>query len=124
MITTNLADGGWQILVHAEDPLGPWSDPVRRTGVRGIDPDLAWDDDGTLLVTYAGFGSGSSPRWCGRTAGRASVSGWWPDPTGVEFAAAVPVNGKALRPVTPVTDDRGACSVVRSSRRRTARTSG
>lgn len=58
MVTTNLADGGWQVLVHAEDPLGPWSDPVRLTGVRGIDPDLAWDDDGTLLVTYAGFGAG------------------------------------------------------------------
>jgi xylan 1,4-beta-xylosidase len=58
MITTNLADGGWQTLVSTEDPLGPWSEPVRMTDVRGIDPDLAWDDDGTLLVTYAGFGAG------------------------------------------------------------------
>jgi xylan 1,4-beta-xylosidase len=58
MITTNLADGGRQVLVHAEDPLGPWSEPVRLTDVRGIDPDLAWDDDGTLLITYAGFGAG------------------------------------------------------------------
>jgi len=58
MITTNLADGGWQTLVTAEDPLGPWSEPVRMPEVRGIDPDLAWDDDGTLLVTYAGFGAG------------------------------------------------------------------
>jgi hypothetical protein len=58
MITTNLADGGWQVLVHTEDPLGPWSEPVRLPEVRGIDPDLAWDDDGTLLVTYAGFGAG------------------------------------------------------------------
>lgn len=58
MITTNLADGGWQTLVTAEDPLGPWSDPVRLPEVRGIDPDLAWDDDGTLLVSYAGFGAG------------------------------------------------------------------
>jgi xylan 1,4-beta-xylosidase len=44
--------------VTAEDPLGEWSEPVRMPGVRGIDPDLAWDDDGTLLVTYAGFGAG------------------------------------------------------------------
>jgi hypothetical protein len=58
MITTNLADGAWQTLVTAEDPLGPWSEPVRLPEVRGIDPDLAWDDDGTLLVTYAGFGAG------------------------------------------------------------------
>jgi len=58
MITTNLADGGWQTLVTTEDPLGEWSEPVRMPEVRGIDPDLAWDDDGTLLVTYAGFGAG------------------------------------------------------------------
>jgi xylan 1,4-beta-xylosidase len=58
MVTTNLADGGWQTLVTAEDPLGGWSEPVRMPEVRGIDPDLAWDDDGTLLVTYAGFGAG------------------------------------------------------------------
>ena len=58
MVTTNLADGGWQVLVHAEDPLGPWSEPVRMPDVRGIDPDLAWDDDGRLLITYAGFGAG------------------------------------------------------------------
>jgi xylan 1,4-beta-xylosidase len=58
MVTTNLADGGWQTLVTAEDPLGEWSEPVRMPGVRGIDPDLAWDDDGTLVVTYAGFGAG------------------------------------------------------------------
>ncbi|MGY1625159.1 family 43 glycosylhydrolase [Geodermatophilus sp. SYSU D00965] len=58
LVTTNLADGGWQLLSSAEDPLGEWSDPVRMPGVRGIDPDLAWDDDGTLLVSYAGFGAG------------------------------------------------------------------
>ncbi|KGH48735.1 glycoside hydrolase [Modestobacter caceresii] len=58
MVTTNLADGGWQTLVTAEDPLGEWSESVRMDEVRGIDPDLAWDDDGTLLVTYAGFGAG------------------------------------------------------------------
>ncbi|MGY1747690.1 family 43 glycosylhydrolase [Modestobacter sp. SYSU DS0511] len=58
MVTTNLADGGWQTLVTTEDPLGEWSEPVRMPEVRGIDPDLAWDDDGTLLVSYAGFGDG------------------------------------------------------------------
>ncbi|MGY1716054.1 family 43 glycosylhydrolase [Geodermatophilus sp. SYSU D01106] len=58
LVTTNLADGGWQVLTSAEDPLGDWSVPVRMPDVRGIDPDLAWDDDGTLLVSYAGFGAG------------------------------------------------------------------
>jgi len=76
MITTNLADGGWQTLVTAEDPLGEWSDPVRLTEVRGIDPDLAWDDDGTLLVSYAGFGAGG--------------------PAGLVQQAVDPVTGAAL----------------------------
>ncbi len=58
MITTNLADGGWQLLVHADDPNGPWSDPIRIRAAHGIDPDLAWDDDGRCLLSYAGFGAG------------------------------------------------------------------
>lgn len=58
MITTNMADGGGHVLVWAEDPAGPWSDPVRITDAPGIDPDLAWDEDGTCYMTYAGFGSG------------------------------------------------------------------
>jgi hypothetical protein len=57
MITTNISDGSWQSLVTSEDPRGPWSEPVRMPELRGIDPDLAWDDDGTLLVSYAGFGA-------------------------------------------------------------------
>jgi xylan 1,4-beta-xylosidase len=58
MITTNMADGGGHVLVWAEDPAGPWSDPVRIPEAPGIDPDLAWDEDGTCYMTYAGFGSG------------------------------------------------------------------
>ena len=76
MITTNLADGGWQTLVTAEDPLGEWSEPVRMPEVRGIDPDLAWDDDGTLLVSYAGFGANG--------------------PAGVVQQAVDPATGRAL----------------------------
>ncbi|MGY1715005.1 family 43 glycosylhydrolase [Geodermatophilus sp. SYSU D01106] len=56
MITTNWSDEGGQLLVWADDPAGPWSEPVRIPGAVGIDPDLAWDDDGTCLMTYAGFG--------------------------------------------------------------------
>lgn len=53
LITTNVSDGG-NLLVTATDPAGPWSDPVRLPGVAGIDPDLAWDEDGTCWCTYAG----------------------------------------------------------------------
>ena len=58
MITTNLADGGWQLLVHTEDPLGAWSDPIRLPDARGIDPDLAWDEEGICYLSYAGFAAG------------------------------------------------------------------
>jgi xylan 1,4-beta-xylosidase len=52
LITTNVEDGN--LLYTATDPAGPWSDPVRLPGVRGIDPDLAWDEDGTCWCTTAG----------------------------------------------------------------------
>ncbi len=39
----------------AEDPAGPWSDGLELPGVEGIDPDLAWDADGTCYVTYSGL---------------------------------------------------------------------
>jgi len=55
MITTNMTDGQGHLLVTAEDPAGPWSEPVRIRGALGIDPDLAWDEDGTCLLTWAAF---------------------------------------------------------------------
>lgn len=36
-------------LVTAEDAAGPWSEPV-TIDLPGIDPDIAWDDDGTCWV--------------------------------------------------------------------------
>lgn len=55
MITTNVSDGRGQLLVSATDPRGPWSAPVRIPDIDGIDPDLAWDDAGRTLVTFATF---------------------------------------------------------------------
>jgi beta-xylosidase len=40
--------------VTADDPAGPWSDPV-VLDVPEIDPDLAWDDDGRCFVHTAGI---------------------------------------------------------------------
>ena len=57
MATTNWTDEGGQLISWATDPAGPWSVPARIPGAVGIDPDLAWDDDGTCLMTYAGFGA-------------------------------------------------------------------
>jgi beta-xylosidase len=54
LIVTNVSRGEGNLLFHATDPAGPWSDPVRVPGVGGIDPDLAWDEDGACWCTYAG----------------------------------------------------------------------
>ncbi len=56
LITTNVAPGGGNMLFTATDPAGPWSEPVRLPGVAGIDPDLAWDDEGRCWCTSAGIG--------------------------------------------------------------------
>jgi len=41
------------VVFTATDPAGPWSDGI--TSVGGIDPDLAWDEDGTAYVTFSGL---------------------------------------------------------------------
>ena len=54
LITTNIHDfGRGHLLVSATDPAGPWSEPVHITGAMGIDPDLAWDDDGVCHLTWS-----------------------------------------------------------------------
>ena len=69
LIVTNCAEGGGNLLVTATDPAGPWSDPVRLPGVKGIDPDLAWDEDGTCWCTYAGVSQVAIDPYTGRTLG-------------------------------------------------------
>lgn len=53
LIVTNVSADG-NVLFTATDPAGPWSDPIRLPDVHGIDPDLAWDEDGTCWCTLAG----------------------------------------------------------------------
>jgi xylan 1,4-beta-xylosidase len=77
MITTNWSDDGGQLLVWAEDPAGPWSEPVRIPSAIGIDPDLAWDDNGTCLMTYTGPASDGVP-------------------SGIRQSAIDPLTGKVL----------------------------
>ncbi|GAA2642282.1 glycoside hydrolase family 43 protein [Paractinoplanes durhamensis] len=52
IITTNTSGGG-NFIVSATDPAGPWSEPA-WIDLPGIDPDLAWDDDGTCWCTVSG----------------------------------------------------------------------
>ncbi|MGW2279805.1 glycoside hydrolase family 43 protein [Streptomyces sp. NPDC001770] len=51
MITT-VVGGAGTVLVTAADPAGPWSDPV-PVKIPGIDPDLAWDEDGTCWCLFS-----------------------------------------------------------------------
>ena len=43
------------VVYTATDPAGPWDDGTTIEDVNGIDPDLAWDDDGTAYVTFSGL---------------------------------------------------------------------
>ncbi len=52
LITTDVSSGRGQLVTTAADPAGEWSDPVYFPELRGIDPDLAWDEDGTCYITY------------------------------------------------------------------------
>ncbi|MCL1900326.1 MAG: glycoside hydrolase family 43 protein, partial [Promicromonosporaceae bacterium] len=42
-----------QLIVWADDPAGPWSEAIFVRGAIGIDPDLAWDEDGVCHLTWA-----------------------------------------------------------------------
>jgi beta-xylosidase len=55
VVVTVMLGGRGCVVFSATDPAGPWSDGVQVPAVEGIDPDLAWDDDGTALITFAGF---------------------------------------------------------------------
>ena len=56
VVTTNVGtNGARNFLVTAEDPAGPWSDPVPLP-VAGIDPDIAWDDEGNCWAHFSGLG--------------------------------------------------------------------
>jgi xylan 1,4-beta-xylosidase len=55
VIVTLMLGGRGCVVFTATDPAGPWDDGTPIPDVTGIDPDLAWDDDGTALVTFAGF---------------------------------------------------------------------
>ena len=48
-----------QLIVSAEDPSGPWSEPVFVAGALGVDPDLAWDEQGVCHLTWSTFGDAS-----------------------------------------------------------------
>lgn len=53
VVTTLKTEAGGNFFVHAKDPAGPWSEPVRLEQ-GGIDPSLFFDDDGKVYLTTGG----------------------------------------------------------------------
>lgn len=49
-LVTTCVDCGGNFVVTAENPAGPWSDPVWLPEVGGIDPSLFFDDDGKAYI--------------------------------------------------------------------------
>jgi xylan 1,4-beta-xylosidase len=63
-VVCTLVGGIGNFYVTAQDPKGPWSEPVRLRGVGGIDPSFFFDDDGKCYVTN-----------CDEPVGRAQYNG-------------------------------------------------
>ncbi|MGQ7944208.1 glycoside hydrolase family 43 protein [Flavobacterium sp. WC2509] len=53
VICTDVSGVG-NFIVTAENPAGPWSNPIVLSGVNGIDPDLFFDEDGKVYITHNG----------------------------------------------------------------------
>ena len=53
-VIVTVVGGRGCVIFTATDPAGPWSDGTVIDGLDGIDPDLAWGEDGTVYVTYSG----------------------------------------------------------------------
>ncbi len=71
LVTTNVSEAAkGHMLLTASDPAGPWSEPVFISGAVGIDPDIAWDADGTCYVT-----------WCATRPGPVGIAQARVDPT-------------------------------------------
>ncbi|MCM3444221.1 glycoside hydrolase family 43 protein [Metabacillus halosaccharovorans] len=54
VITTNITIRK-SFFVWADDPKGPWSEPIFIEGLLGYDPSLFFDDDGKVYLTAASF---------------------------------------------------------------------
>lgn len=49
-IVTTCVDCGGNFIITADDPAGPWSDPIWLPDVGGIDPSLFFDEDGAVYL--------------------------------------------------------------------------
>ena len=66
IVNTCVGCGG-NFVITANEPEGPWSDPVFLPDVNGIDPSLFFDEDGKAWIVNNGPPEGK-PRYEGHTA--------------------------------------------------------
>lgn len=67
-VITTLVDGGGNFFVTANNPAGPWSDPVWLPEIDGIDPSFFFDEDGKAYVINNGPPPGNKPLYSGHRA--------------------------------------------------------
>jgi alpha-N-arabinofuranosidase len=67
MITTNVSQIG-NFYVTADDPAGPWSNPIALPEIVGIDPSFFFDDDGKAYIVHNGVPPGDKPLYPGHRA--------------------------------------------------------
>ncbi|MDT0648347.1 glycoside hydrolase family 43 protein [Zunongwangia sp. F260] len=63
-VTCTIVDGKGNFVVTAEDPAGPWSNPVWLPEVQGIDPGLFFDEEKSFIV-YNGDAPNNEPLYDG-----------------------------------------------------------
>jgi alpha-N-arabinofuranosidase len=64
-ITCTLVDAGGNFIITAENPAGPWSDPVFIPEIEHIDPSLFFDDDGKVYILYNSVAPDNKPLYSG-----------------------------------------------------------
>ena len=67
-VVTTLVDAGGNCFFTANNPAGPWSDPVWLHEVDGIDPSFFFDDDGRAWLVNNGPPPDNRPRYDGHRA--------------------------------------------------------
>lgn len=87
IITTAVESGG-NFILTADNPEGPWSDPIWLPEVGGIDPDLFFDDDGRVYIAH-----NDAPEGAPLYEGHRAIWLWEYDPTG---KAVLPDSGRVI----------------------------
>lgn len=67
-VVVTVVDTFGNFFVTAEDPAGPWSDPIRLPEVDGIDPSFFFDDDGRAWLVNNGPPPENAPLYEGHRA--------------------------------------------------------